>query len=170
MAEFYFEVQGASELSSRISKLSRTQLKIMLNEGLRAIGRLFVPAKGTGPLADETPYRTGAGRRSTMFQIMGDVENSWLEIRQGAKSPLGVFYLYIVREGRGPVKAIKAKALHFFIGGQEFFRKSVGPAAPNPYHLRVLYRLMPQVQEIVNEMGRNIVAYMSGQGEIGRRG
>lgn len=163
MAEFIFEVSGAEALANRVEKLDRTQLKIMLNEGLRAIGRLFVPAKGSGPLADETPFVTGKGRRSTMFQIMGTPEDSWLEIRQGAKSPLGVFYLYIVREGRGPVKAINAKALHFFIGGREFFRKSVGPAAPNPYHIRVLNRLMPQVQEIVNEMGRNVVAYMSGQ-------
>jgi hypothetical protein len=170
MAEFVFEVQGASEINERISALSRSQLKIIFNEGLRAIGRLFVPAKGTGPLADATPYRTGAGRRSTVFQVVGGPEDQRLEIRQGAKSPEGVFYLYIVREGRGPIKAIRAKALHFWIGGQEFFRKSVGPAAPNPYHLRVLTMLMPQVQEIVNAMGRNVVAYMSGQGEIGKRG
>jgi hypothetical protein len=161
--EFVFEAQGFNELDSRVKYLSTTGIKLMLNEGLRAIGRLFVPAKGTGPLADETPIRTGAGRRSTVFQIIGGPDDQRLEIRQGAKSPLGVFYLYIVREGRGPVKAIRAKALHFFIGDQEFFRKSVGPAAPNPYHIRVLNRLMPGIQDIVNAMGEKVTAYMSGR-------
>lgn len=163
MADFYFEVYGAKELTSRLQNLSRTELRIMLNEGLRAIGRLFVPAKGTGPLADATPKVTGRGQKSTVFQIIGTTQDQRLEIRQGAQSPEGVFYLYIVREGRGPVKAIRAKALHFFIEGKEFFRKSVGPAAPNPYHIRVLNMLMPQIQTIANTMGRRITAKMSGQ-------
>ena len=162
MAEFVFEVQGAEEFEARCNTLSKTELFIIFNEGLRAIGRLFVPAKGVGPLADETPYRKGNLRRSTIFQVIGMSEDQRLEIRQGARSPLGVFYGFIVREGRGPVHAVKAKALHFWIGDQEFFRKSVGPAAPNPYHIRVLERLMPDVQEIVNAMGRSVVAYMSG--------
>lgn len=33
-----------------------------------------------------------------------------------------------VDRGRGPVVAKRAKFLHFFIDGQEFFRKRVGPA------------------------------------------
>jgi hypothetical protein len=161
--EFVFEAHGFKELDTRVKYLSAEGIKLMFNEGLRAIGRLFVPAKGTGPLADETPVRTGRGRKSTIFQVMGDPDNQRLEIRQGAKSSEGVFYLHIVREGRGPVKAIRAKALHFFIGDQEFFRKSVGPAAPNPYHIRVLYRLMPGIQAIVDAMGEKITAYMSGK-------
>ena len=133
--------EGFTNSANGWKQLTKTELFIIFNEGLRDIGRLFVPAKGTGPLADETPKRSGKLARSSVFQIMGGPEEQRLEIRQGAKSPLGVFYGFIVREGRGPVHAIKAKALHFFIGGQEFFRKSVGPAAPNPYHIRVLDRL-----------------------------
>lgn len=159
-------IDGTEELDAfikRVNQAGDTVVKISINEGLRKLGHLVVPATGTGPLADATPKRTGKGARSTVFQILGGPQEQHLEIRQAAKSPLGVFYLFIVREGRGPVHAIKAKALHFFIGGQEFFRKSVGPAAPNPYHLRVLAQLMPTIQEIVNEMGERVVAYISGE-------
>jgi hypothetical protein len=161
--EIIFSVEGMKELGNRIKQLTDTELFIMFNECLRDIGRLFVPVKGTGPLADETPKVTGKLARSSVFQIVGGTGDQRLEIRQGAQSPLGVFYGFIVREGRGPVKAIKAKALHFFIGGQEFFRKSVGPAAANPYHLRVIERLSPQIQEKVNQLGQKVVAFMSGQ-------
>jgi hypothetical protein len=158
-----FRVEGLNELSDRIKKLTDTELFIMLNEALRDIGRLFVPAKGTGPLADATPRITGKLARSSVFQIVGGPGDQHLEIRQGARSPLGVFYGFIVREGRGPVRAIKAKALHFFIHGEELFRKSVGPAPANPYHLRVMEMLKPEIQLIVNKVGQKIVAFMSGQ-------
>jgi len=159
-------IDGTEQLDDfikRVNEAGDTVVKISINEGLRKLGRLIVPVKGTGPLADATPKRTGKGARSTIFQILGGPQEQRLEIRQGARSPLGVFYLYIVREGRGPVRAIKAKALHFFIGNKEFFRRSVGPAAPNPYHLRVLAQLMPSIQEIVNEMGQKVAAYISGK-------
>lgn len=45
-----------------------------------------------------------------------------------AKSRSGFDYAFAVDRGRGPVVAKRAKALHFFIDGQEFFRKRVGPA------------------------------------------
>ncbi|MFA5429847.1 MAG: hypothetical protein WC329_01655 [Candidatus Omnitrophota bacterium] len=162
MERIEIEVHGLNELSGRISKISDTELFIMFNEALRDVGRLFVPAAGTGPLAEATPRRKGKLARSTVFQILGGPENQRLEIRQAAKSVLGVFYGWIVRNGRGPVFAKKAKALHFFIGGEEFFRKSVGPAAPNPYHLPVIQRLMPGVQDIADKLGNKIVAFVSG--------
>ncbi len=163
MAEIIFEVEGLEELRKRMANASDALIQATLNEGLRDIGRLIVPAAGTGPLADETPKRSGKLARSSVFQILGGPLNQWLEVRQAARSPLGVFYGFIVREGRGPVVAKNAKALHFFIGNKEFFRKRVGPAAANPYHVRVLNMLMPQIQEIVNKMGRRVVGYISGQ-------
>jgi len=153
-----------SQLNKRVNEAGDTIARITLNEGLRKLGRLFVPATGTGPLANATPRVSGKLKRSTVFQIIGGAMRQALEIRQAAKSPEGVYYGYIVREGRGPVHAINAKFLHFFIGDQEFFRKSVGPALPNPYHRRVLQMLMPQVQKIVDDMGEKIGAYISGKG------
>ena len=147
----------------RVQQAGDVIAEITLNDGLRKVGKLFVPATGTGPLADETPRVSGKLARSTVFQILGGPARQVLEIRQAARSELGVYYGIIVREGRGPVFATVAKALHFFIGTQEFFRKSVGPAEPNPYHRRVLARLMPDVQRIVNQMGEKLAAYISGQ-------
>jgi len=163
MAGSEFDYSELTAFNDRVNKAGDTVARITLNEGLRKLGRLFVPATGTGPLAAETPKVSGKLARSTVFQIIGGAMNQVLEIRQAAKSPEGVYYGYIVREGRGAVEAINAKFLHFFIGSQEFFRKRVGPALPNPYHRRVLTRLMPQVQDIVNKMGEKVGAYISGK-------
>ena len=161
-----YDYTELSALNKRVNEAGDTMGRITLNEGLRKLGRLFVPATGTGPLADATPRVTGKLARSTVFQIIGGVMNQVLEIRQAAKSPEGVYYGYIVREGRKAVHAVNAQYLHFFIGGQEFFRKEVGPALPNPYHRRVLARLMPQVQRITDQMGEKIGAYISGKGSL----
>lgn len=166
MAGLEYDYRELTAFSKRVNEAGDNLSRITLNEGLRKLGRLFVPATGTGPLAAATPKVTGTLARSTVFQIIGGAMNQVLEIRQAAKSPEGVYYGYIVREGRGAVKAIRAQALHFFIGGQELFRKSVGPAAPNPYHRRVVAQLMPQVQRIVNQMGEKVGAYISGKGTI----
>lgn len=42
-------------------------------------------------------------------------------------------YASFVEEGRGPVTVVNAKALRFVIGGQVFFRRSVGPARAFPF-------------------------------------
>jgi hypothetical protein len=157
-----YDYTELSALADRMNK-SGNVARITLNEGLRKLGRLFVPATGSGPLAAETPKKTGKLARTTVFQIIGGAMNQVLEIRQAATSPEGVFYGYIVREGRGPVHAKNVKFLHFFIDGQEFFRKSVGPAEANPYHRRVIARLMPQVLSIVRQMGEKVGAYISGR-------
>lgn len=153
-----------ANLNKRVNEAGDTIARITLNEGLRKLGRIFVPATGTGPLANATPRVSGKLRRSTVFQIIGGGMRQALEIRQAAKSPEGVYYGYIVRAGRGAIHAVNVKFLHFFIGDQEFFRKSVGPALPNPYHRRVLQMLMPQIQRVADEMGEKIGAYISGKG------
>jgi len=160
MADIEFDTSELKAFAERVNKTGDTLDRIMLNEGFRKLGRLIV-----GPLKAATPVITGKLRNSTVFQIIGGAMNQALEIRQAAQSPEGVYYGYIVREGRGPITAKTAKALHFFIGGQEFFRKSVGPAKPNPYHRRVFAQLKPQIQKIVNDMGETITASISGKGK-----
>lgn len=157
-ADFEFKVEGMDELVDRASKAD-TVAKITINDGFRALAKLVVPR-----LRANTPVREGKLAASTVGEILGALDDQELEIRQAARSPEGVFYGYIVREGRGPVYAKNAKALHFFIGGQEFFRKSVGPAEPNPYHRKTLEEVGPEIQEIVNQMGQRIAAYLSGKG------
>jgi len=162
MSTIEFNFEELDQLKNRVVQAGDTVTRISLNEGLRKIGRLIVPASGTGPLANATPKVSGKLARTTVFQIIGGPRNQVLEIRQAAQSALGVFYGFIVREGRGPVIAIGAQALHFFIEGQEFFRKSVGPAEANPYHKRVFAQLKPQIQKVVNDMGRKIIAHING--------
>jgi len=163
MAEIEFDYHELEDLKNRAHEAGDTVTRISINEGFRKLGRLIVPASGTGPLADATPKITGKLARTTVFQIIGGPMNQVLEVRQAARSALGVYYGFIVREGRGPVVAKNVQALHFFIGDTEFFRKSVGPAKPNPYHRRVFARLRPQIQKIVNDMGRRIFGHLSGQ-------
>lgn len=165
MADIEFDFSELTAFSQRVNEAGDTVIRITLNEGLRKLGRLIVPA-----LKAATPVVTGKLRNSTVFQIIGGVMNQVLEIRQAAQSPEGVYYGYIVREGSGlwgptgqPIRATNAKALHFFIGGQEFFRKSVKGQRPNPYHKRVIDRLTPQIQRIVDSMGQRVSAYLSGQ-------
>lgn len=71
----------------------------------------------TGRLAKDVAITT----RASGSAVTTDVE--WR-----ARSARGFAYSGTVHDGRGPVVARKAKALHFFIDGQEFFRKRVGPA------------------------------------------
>jgi hypothetical protein len=163
-----------------------TRIKIGLNEGLRAIGRLIVPSKGTGPLADATPKRSGKLARSTFGMISGDLNDPALFIGQPARTPEeygGQFYGPFVREGTQPhdirpranlapvgVKRKHfviggVKALHFFIGDREVFATVVhhpGTKA-NPYHKQVMSRLAPAIQDVVNKMGQKVTAYLSGR-------
>ena len=160
-----FEAEGFQELSQKFAQAG-TEGKITLNDGLIRIGKLFVPYKGTGPLAAETPKRTGKLRRSTVFEIVGGTRAQQLEIRQGARSPEGAFYGWFVREGTGPheIRPRKKKALRFKIGGEIIFAMRVRHPGtkPNPYHKRVMARLQGEVQNIVNAMGERITAYLSG--------
>jgi phage gpG-like protein len=47
-------------------------------------------------------------------------------------------YAKWVHNGRGPITAGPGKMLRFEIGGEVFFRKSVGPAKANPFMKRAL--------------------------------
>lgn len=42
-------------------------------------------------------------------------------------------YAQYIENGRGPVRAINAKALRFVINGEVIFRKSVGPMKAQPF-------------------------------------
>ena len=164
----YFEMRGVKELANRLNR-GDTKLRITLNDGLRDIGRLLVPAKGTGPLADATPKRTGKLARSTFFRIIG-AEIQELIVLQPARTPEeygAEFYGWFVREGTGPheIRPRIAKALHFFMGDEEIFATRVNHPGTqaNPYHKRVLESLMPQIQQIVRRIGMRVTAYLSGK-------
>jgi hypothetical protein len=161
-----FEVQGLKELQVKLSQ-GDAKMRITLNEGLRAIGRLIVPAKGSGPLATATPKRTGKLARSSFFMLRGGTAVQELAVMQPAMTEGGVFYGEFVREGTQPhvIRPVTAKALHFQIEGVDVFATRVNHPGTkaNPYHKRVLSRLMPSIQAIVNKMGLKVTAYLAGK-------
>lgn len=168
-----FEVQGLKELEERLSKGDYI-MRVTLIDGLKALGKLIVPIKGTGPLADETPKRSGKLARSSFFHTIGEGTNRpYLTVSQPAMTPEGEFYGQFVREGTGlygPMKrrivprTKKALAWGRDLGGgkKEFVFRSTAGQKPNPYHHRVLAMLMPQIQNIVDKMGERVTAYLSG--------
>lgn len=162
-----FETYGLKELQDKLNRAPEAVVRVALNEGLRKIGRLIVPAKGTGPLANETPKRKGKLARSSHFRIAGDPKNQRLEVLQPAQTEDGAFYGWFVREGTKPhdIRPVKAKALRFWIEGDIVFATLVHHpgALANPYHERVLARLRGNIQQIVNDMGRRVTAYLSGR-------
>lgn len=165
--EITFETYGLKELQDKLNRAPEAVVRVALNEGLRRIGNLIVPAKGTGPLANETPKVSGKGARSTHYRIGGDPRSQRLEVLQPAMTEGGKYYLEFVREGTKPhdIKPVKAKALRFWIEGNTIFAQLVHHpgSLPNPYHKRVLARLHGNIQQIVNDMGRKVTAYLAGR-------
>ncbi len=56
-------------------------------------------------------------------------------------------------EGRGPVVAKKAKALHFCIAGNDIFVKRVGPSKPNDIMQKGYVLSLPSVGTQAEELG-----------------
>ena len=163
------DVSGLNEAINATRKLEGPFTRTVINDGLRAIGRTFVPAKGTGPLADATPKVTGKLARSTFFEVLTGflagfgINEQVLLIKQPAQTPpeydskqYGVFV-------RGGTKAHKIrprykKALHWTVGNSEFFATEVNHPGtkPNPYHQRVAASLRLNVQAIINRMAQRL--------------
>lgn len=171
MTRFSFEVQGngIEEIANQINRLADTEGRVILNDGLRDVGRVLVPSKGTGPMASATPKgATGKLARSTFFQITGPVDNPVLEILQPARTPSqygGDFYGRFVREGTRPhrIEPRIKRVLKFEINEQTIFSRGVNHPgnAPNPYPSRVLQQVAPQIQQVVNRIGQRLVATVS---------
>jgi len=159
--EFTFDFTDLDNLSRDLNR-GPTEAKITLNDGLREIGRVIVPFEGTGPLATATPKRSGKLAASTFFQITGGVDAQTLTVYQPAQSAYGAYYGLFVREGTAAhvIRPRKARVLRFTLpdGSVVFARVVHHPGTkPNPYHVRTLNALRPQIEAVVRKMEARIV-------------
>jgi len=163
------EVDGLTEVADRFKKASAASVRIALNEALRRVGQLFVPSKGTGPLAMATPKVTGKLARSSFFQIMGQDIGQWLQVMQPARTPEGKFYGGWVRGGTDPheIRPKTAKALRFQIGGEIVFAMKVSHpgSRANPYHQRLLTQNRGRIQTLLTHVGKKVTVYLSDKGD-----
>lgn len=164
-----FETRGLDEIIDAFNR-APTEARVVLNDGLREIGRLFVPSKGAGPLAQATPKgESGRLANSTFFEISAPGVDQFLVIKQPARTPDiygGDFYGVWVRGGTRPHRIaprykswLKFKITDSASGAETtVFSKGVNHpgTAPNPYHIRVFNQLKPRVQAVVERMGVRI--------------
>ena len=114
------------QLQSKIQQMHR----LMLTDAQRDVQK-------------EAPRRTGRLKSAVQYKLGGN--SGQIFINKGIAP-----YCDWVIDGRGPVHAIKAKALHFFINGQEFFRTSVGPSKPNPFVDKAVPEVEQQIEGRLN--------------------
>ena len=131
----------------------------VINDGLRSVGRLMVPSKGSGPLASATPRNTGKLARSTFFDVLRLGGSQVLRIMQPARtSPEygSKFYGGFVRTGtkKHTIRPRLKSVLRWQIGNNVFFATSVEHPGtkPNPYHIRTFNLLKSPIQAIINRM------------------
>lgn len=173
MTSIYFEPEGWDQVGDRLDKAG-IQSRITINEGLREIGRILVPA-----LKAETPVGATRGlRNSTLFQLLQPSQDEQvLEVRQGSRSSTGFFYGRVVRHGRRPgtfppssalvpwvmaklgIPEARARGVAFLVA-RKIYRRGI---PPNPYHERALANARPEIQQQSTLMGTRIIAYLSGR-------
>jgi hypothetical protein len=106
-------------------------------------------------LKDETPIGKGetSGNLAGAYQTEEHYGATGAEYRITNTTP----YLRYVLKGRGAITAINGKMLRFVIGGQVFFRRSVGPAKANPFAARVADRMRADVAQAGQQIANLIV-------------
>lgn len=133
MALLMLHAGGQSQILARFSDAIAENLRD-LSPILREVAKDIVfPAFARHYAASGLKQRTGAAKQAaTQIGAKGNV----LEIRPNGLTA-GVSYqqmpyLRWIFEGRGPIRAKKAKALRFDVNGKPVFVKSVGAAPARP--------------------------------------
>lgn len=113
-----------SDVGSLARKLNTypTKVKKGINSGLNETGKYAVQQEKAITTKNK---KTGALARSITWISNGEYSR--------LVNPIMVDHGKYLENGRGPVFAKRAKALHFFIKGKEVFTKSVGPAKAQPF-------------------------------------
>lgn len=144
------------EITRLADGLSRESGRLVRNELTTAMD------KSTTHVVNASKRRVNnkTGRYSASFQRQTKVSASGVLgiITNAAKSATGFVYAYTLEFGRGPVRALRAKALRFEIGGVVLFRKSVGPAPAQHIMEYGLRDAVPQIDGEFNAARDRIAA------------
>ena len=145
---FDVKVLGVRDAKGRFHRCV-SELGVARREEMREMGRKVVKV-----LREEAPIRTGKLRAGIHFRTSKETPTR-TELAIYSKEP----YTQWVIRGRGPVVAIRARALRFEPGppGSGFiFRKRVGPAKANPFQARAFARLQPEPLMVVRRISARI--------------
>jgi len=168
------DLRNFQETTLRLGK-SREFMLVALNQALRKLGGLLTPR-----VKAETPR--GANHKlanTTVYQVLGKVEDMRLEIRQSAFSQKGFPYGVAVRMGTRPhfppidalvpwVRAIlhvpeeRVRSVAFLVARKI---SRVG-TEPNPYHIRVFEASQHEIVETLGEAATNFVARIADVPEV----
>lgn len=122
-AAFHIDIREITRLADGMSResgrITRNELTTAMDKSTKHV-----------ETAARARVNNKTGNYSRSFQRQTKVSASGVLgiITNAAKSATGFVYAGALEWGRGPVRAIKAKALRFEIGGRVIFAKSVGPA------------------------------------------
>lgn len=171
MIEFELKLEGFEELGNRLDRFAAAQ-RIIVNNGLRRIGGQGVPIlKGHTPIG-----ATSNLRNKTVFQIREMGMEQMLQFRQGARSR-DFFYGRAVRGGRRPGRMPPVEALIPWVraklhvsearvrGVAFVVARAIGRRGtkPNPYHVRALQAMMPNIRAAITDMGRRLAEFIAGR-------
>jgi hypothetical protein len=142
------------DLSGRFTKAEKELIKERREQ-------LKVQARRLVNLAEEeAPRASGEFASNIRFRTFQDSEG--LGFRVTTQQPLGTF----IQEGTRPhpIVARRAKALHFFIGGQEFFRTSVKHPGtrPNKFMGKAVRRWKPGARRMLREISTRYTQVLRG--------
>lgn len=115
------------------------------NSAISGVGDILSDIKSTIEEASQEGVRLAAEDNKSMQELWIQQNNSIvtgnllssITIYQNSDTSWTVVpeadYAYYVEFGRGPVRPVSAKALHFFVEGEEVFTKYSGPSMPKPF-------------------------------------
>jgi len=150
--EIIIRVTGLPDAVHRLGRAQQMAGAIQQDE-IHKLGTRYLAR-----LKEETPLGKGEnpGRLLAGYQTEETYTATTARFRITNTTP----HLKYVLKGRGPVTVKRAKALRFVISGRVFFRRSVGPAAPNRFDQRVRAEMQPEIRAVgLNIRTRIVAAY-----------
>jgi hypothetical protein len=96
------------------------------------------------------------------YQTFNDGETLGFRLTAGQIARWHISGTGIYGPAHRPIRPVKARFLHFFIGGEEFFRRSVRGVPPNKFPGRAYRRWLPGAREELAKISTSYVRKIAG--------